>query len=201
MKVLGARTMCAILLAMAALPATAEPFVAGSGGRSKAESILCTGSVSCDTRSGAYTVRGGYRFNQWFALEARYVDLGKATANRVVGQAITDTTSQDIVAPVDYSTTGGGIDVIGTLPFADRWAVSGLVGVGRMHTRVTSPSLLGGDSQESAQSGTKAYYGVSLSYDVGYNVLVSFEAERYRSPLSDSLNIDMYGIGLTYRFR
>jgi hypothetical protein len=168
---------------MAAVIAHAEPYIGASGGRSESD-LSCSGFDSCDKRSGAWTVRGGYHFSPYVSLEARYVDLGTSSFNTASGST-------------NLKGDGTGVDAVFSWPFYDRWNLSGMLGVGRMTAKATGD--IGGSGSSSS---TKPWFGVALGYDVGFNVIASVEAERYRIPAAgDSANVDLITVGLTYNFR
>jgi len=71
--------------------ARAEFFVGGAGGISDWPDAACSQAASsCDHRSGTWLVRGGYMFLPYLGLEARYMDLGRATSS-VQGTTINST--------------------------------------------------------------------------------------------------------------
>ena len=77
---------------------------------------ISTTSISDDNRHFGYKLFGGYEFDKYFAIEGGYFDLGKFgfTANSVPAAGLTGKTKLN----------GANVDLVGTLPFTDRFAAS-----------------------------------------------------------------------------
>ena len=122
----------ATLLAVASFAASAaEPsfYVGGDVGSSKHEDL--------DGRKASYGIFAGYQFDENFAIEAGYRNLGK----------------WDILG-VDLKTNQLALSVIGSVPVADQVAVYGRVGYNRVEAKA-----LGEKEHEN-----KALFGVGVSY-------------------------------------
>jgi OOP family OmpA-OmpF porin len=177
--------------------ARAEAFVSASVGRSD-WNLNCAGQISCKVRDTAGTLRAGYWFSPYFGIEARYFDLGKASSVFQTGFEFPSMTP--LTAEREFSVRGGGVDAIVSLPFAERFSVSALAGISR-----ATATLKGTDSFSSFETstrGNKPYYGVGVAYAISPNLSVSLEADRYRVALPlDTVSVDVWGAGLSYRFR
>jgi hypothetical protein len=190
-------------LCVAGTLAHAEPFVAASVGQARFEDF-CTNMTSCDRSDTGWTVRGGYRFSPWLALEARYFDLGTGRAERG-GGVVTVPVAAESFATSQYAWRGAGANLTVSWPLSERFALSGLVGVARVEREdryggYTVPAsgveLVGLNATARA---TKPYYGVAASWDVSPAVALSLEANRYRGVNNE--DIDLLAAGLTFRFR
>jgi OOP family OmpA-OmpF porin len=80
-------------------------------------------AVQADRTSQMFTVRGGFRFNRYFAIEGGYTDLGDFTATLVPPCAY---------CPVESARTsirGGFVNAIGFWPVARHFELQGSIGV------------------------------------------------------------------------
>jgi OmpA-OmpF porin, OOP family len=81
------------LFCAAALFATAgvhaQPYIGGTLGASKIDSSACiAGATNCKTSSYGGTLFGGYQLHRLVAVEADYVNFGKATAEGAFGSGL-----------------------------------------------------------------------------------------------------------------
>ena len=97
-------------------------FYAGLGaGRTHADIDNAGIAGSTDKEDNAWKAFGGYQFNQNFAVEGGYVDLGKASVNGATGSGTTDS-----------NTWHAG--VVGSLPVTPQFALTGKLGIARTDT-------------------------------------------------------------------
>jgi|APAra7269097289_1048552.scaffolds.fasta_scaffold20645_2 OmpA-OmpF porin, OOP family len=144
----------ATLLAVASFAASAaEPqfYVGGDVGSSKHEDL--------DGRETSVGIFGGYKFDENFAIEAGYRNLGK----------------WDILG-YDLKTNQLALSVIGSVPVADQVAVYGRLGYNRVEAKIA-----GEKDHEN-----KALYGVGVSYQFTKEISGRVEWQR---PMSGSSNI------------
>jgi opacity protein-like surface antigen len=187
------------LCAAAAAPAAAraEAFVSASAGRSSWD-VECSFAVSCKKRDSAGTIRAGYGLSPYVGIEARYFDLGEGSVSFVSGMSLPAMTP--IITDARISAKGGGVNLILSLPVAERFSVSGIAGLARTSARIRNSSP--GFSIDDSTRATKPYYGVNVAYAISPALALSLEADRYRIGFADSTaSVDMFGVGLTYRFR
>lgn len=155
----------------AALPALAEGlYVGGTVGKPDLKGGSIAGQ-SADSRGAGYKLYGGYGFNEYLALEAGGVHLGKfGTDGRV---------------------NGAFVDAVGTFPLSPSWAALGRVGVARTKTKA------GGLSDTT----TSPKLGLGVQYKLSERTNIRGEWERYRVPdFSGRTNADMYSIGVNVGF-
>lgn len=82
-----------------------------------------TNTVTYSKTDTGYVPRFGYRFNQYFSLEANYFNMGTANIYGTITSPVTGT------ANLSIKLTGYGIDAVGTYPFNDMWGVFANAGV------------------------------------------------------------------------
>jgi OmpA-OmpF porin, OOP family len=154
-----------------------------------------------DTRDTAFRIFGGYQINRYFGIEAGYADLGKFSIRTDV--VPTGTFERRI------KTTGFDISVVGTLPVTSKLALFARAGAfmsERKTSFVTSGDieLLSG-VRGSTERQTKATFGVGATYDFTKNIALRAEVSQTRKYLDELLsenhNIDVYSMGVQYRFR
>lgn len=222
------KTLVAALALAAATPAAAQLgwHVGIAGGQAKTsdeavrnrESTLQfvqSMSTEFDDRDNAWKVFGGMRFNPYLGLEATWVDLGKAqTATRGIGG--------DPALPfgfiIDRDTRGYGLDAVGTLPFADRFAVFGKAGLYR--TTLKASATLEGNAVFSNSPGDRfrtverkentRHLGVRFAWSFAGPWTLRVEYERFfdigkpfeigGSGTTGEASVDLASVGLSYRF-
>lgn len=118
---------------------------------------------------------GGYSINPYLGVEGGWVDLGKfkGPAGNLRG-------------------SGLFVDGVGTLPLGNNVSVLGRLGVfnGRLD-----------DSATDHDRGTSVKLGAGLEYAIDKNLAVRGEWERYHfDALNSAPNVDLYSVGLRYRF-
>jgi len=149
-----------------------------------------------NTIDGEGKVYLGYQFNRYVSVEAGYFDLGESQFNAV--------TSPNGILHTNMEVRGFNVDVVGYVPFTDNFSAFGRLGVTRALTQDTfsgtgAAAALGGKLSDRDTFG-KA--GVGLQYNFTDSFAMRVEAERYviSDALYDHDNIDLYSIGVVYRF-
>lgn len=204
-----AATLASCCAALAAPGASAQAFVAASVGRTNWGDLPCTDTITCDRHPAGGTVRAGYRFLPWLAVEARYFDLGKAHTVSPGGTVLIEL--PDVMAEfnrhADYRAKGAGIDLVASWPIADRVSLSAMAGIARSeahsesHADFPPGSRIVEFSFPATQRSTNPYYGIGFSYAVTPRWALSLEAERYRIDFGGTTSIDQFAAGLAYEFR
>ena len=187
----------------------AEPshwYIGGNYGRTKenvdnydvANSIIGGGLtyIDEDDSDRGYKLFVGYQFNDYFAMEAGYADLGDLSfeAQRAPGAG-------SLTAETNYS--GYNLDLVGTLPLSPRWSAFGRVGAFRYDTEqniVGTESLAASMSRDDTDTGYK--FGLGFEYSFTERLSARIEAERYRieDMVGDNGSVNLYSVGLVYRF-
>ncbi len=165
-----------------------------------ARSVLGPGfavtSTSDDSRDTGYKLYAGRRFHRNFAVEGGYFNLGKFdfTATTVPAGTLTG----------NIKVQGLNLDLVGILPITDRFSAFGRFGLTHARTRdsFSGTEAAVAFSTSPSKRDTNYKFGAGLQYDFTYNLGMRLEAERYR--INDAVgsrgNIDLFSIGLVYRF-
>ncbi len=136
--------LCGLARCIAAADSSADEttfYVGGNIGQSKVKlndavdslnsALTASGfAVTSDTKNDtdtAYRIFGGYKFNNYFALEAGYVDFGKfgLSANTLPAGS----------AAADIKANGWTFDALGMLPVGNNFSVLGRLGAIRSEVK------------------------------------------------------------------
>jgi len=192
------RYALAAALAASAMPAMAQwmappqtPWYIGAGvggahlNRS-ANDLLGLPNASLDTNETAYTVRLGYRFSPYWAVEAAYYDFGKfAFHGTLPGAGSLDG---------EFKAKSAGVNLVGILPI-DQFDLYGRIGWSRSELKANVSSSVFTTPLNSKDKENGALYGVGGRWNFMRNVGVFVEWDK-----ADKIRVDAYTIGIDFRF-
>lgn len=149
-----------------------------------------------DEEDMGYKYFAGYQLNRNFAVEGGYFKLDRfgyyaelvPTAN-MSGKAVMK---------------GVNIDLVGSLPFGERFSVFGRAGAIYAESRDkfwgNGPVII--DPSRASKRDTSYKYGGGLQYDFSEKLALRLEAERYHidDAIGSKGDIDLWSLGLVYRF-
>lgn len=188
-----------VIAAATALPAAAQQTQHFYGGLSVGQAKsgdFCdqVGGTSCDDKDTAFRIFGGYQFHPNIGVELGYADLGKAkaSASGPGGSASAEEkfTAWDLVAVGSYP-IGTGFSVFGKLGL--------YYGKAEATVNVNLPGFFSGTGSDS-ETGTDFTYGLGAGFDFNKNFGARIEWQRYNG-FSDASNLDVFSLGVLYRFR
>jgi hypothetical protein len=136
---------------------------------------LDLGSTDIDALDGNKTSFGGflgYGYNQFFAVEVGYRQLGK----------------WDVGHGVDLKAKQTHLSVVGSYPVAPQFDVYGRLGYNQLRAEASYGKLTYGDDTSGV------LYGAGVSYNFTPVISGRFEVQK---PASDTTN---YSIGIVYKF-
>jgi OOP family OmpA-OmpF porin len=194
------RTLAAAALALGGLIAAFQApaqgiYIGASAGTSSFDSDITTGLVTSgtvDKESSGYKIYVGYEFNQNFAVDVSYVDLGSAAySGSYFGTPVTNGT-------VDV--WGLNLSAVGTLPLNSTFAVFGRVGLFAWEAKAKDTT--GGVPFSDVVSGGDFSFGAGLNVRFSKNLSARVEWERFGLTVYDFDlgNADMLSAGIVYRF-
>jgi len=151
-------------------------------------------NISRDDHDTAYKVFGGYQFDRYLGLELGYFKLG-SFGFKSATNATSTLTGQVRVQGVN-------LDLVGTIPLSESWALLGRVGAQMARTRSdfssTGPLVVTNTSPSERNTSYKA--GLGVQYEMTPGVLLRGEGERYR--VSDATgfrnNVDVMSLSLVF---
>lgn len=153
-------------------------------------------SSSSDRNDNAFKVFGGYQINRNIALEAGMYSLGKSRFTTNTSPAGTFSSATKV--------RGLNFDVVGTLPFTERF--SGLARVGAHHAfsqeNYSGTGANAGIAASTKHNNTNYKVGLGVQYELSSAMWIRGEVERYR--VKDATgrrnNIDMTSVSLVFPF-
>jgi OOP family OmpA-OmpF porin len=130
-------------------------------------------SKSSDT---AYGVLLGYQYNRNFAFEGEYTNLGRFTT----------------AAGVTGKSDAWGVNVLGILPFENRFAVYGKLGIVRSGTTTSAATGV---------NRIAATYGIGGQFDATPMIGLRLSWERYGvGVIGQNANDDLYSLAAVFKF-
>jgi OOP family OmpA-OmpF porin len=197
-----------LLSSTATLAADNGWYVGGSYGETRADTInaqivnaligngYTAQSMNDDENDRGYKFFGGYQFNDSFALEGGYFELGKFRY-----QAEMDRLA---VVRGDSLTKGANFDLVGIKPLTENLSVFARVGAvyAESRSRRWDTGAFINQYDHSEEDDLSYKFGVGAQYDFSDALGIRLEAERYRiDDLGGSKSsIDMISLGLVYHF-
>jgi OmpA-OmpF porin, OOP family len=143
--------------------------------------------VSVGSKETTYTVRAGWRFNPYFAVELAYYDLGKYDFHaRPAG------TTADIDGSVKVKSYGAAL--VGILPI-DQFDLYGRIGWVRTKSEAQANSNLSAFPANGSNYKSDANYGVGGRWN--FTPQWGLFAEWTKN---DNVKVDSYLIGIDWRF-
>ncbi len=162
--------------------------------------VLPTGvgatGFSSDNSDQAYKIFGGHQFNRNLALEGGYFHLGKTDFSATTTPAGTVDGQRRV--------QGINLDLVGTLPVTERFALLGRVGAqyARSKASYSGSGAASGVASSASNSGTNMKMGLGVQYEITPAVWVRGEFERYRvkALAGHGRNIDTATISVVFPF-
>jgi OOP family OmpA-OmpF porin len=169
------RSIAALLFALP-LSALAQGYVGLGFGQTTADFPDCSISTTCDDKDTGFKIFGGYRFNQNFALEGGYADLGESTFS-IPGFASGSAEATTIL-----------LHAVGMIPLNPQFSIFGKAGLHRWDAK-ESGLILGVPFSES-DDGIDITFGAGVQANFG-RFSLRLEWERYDVDSSDA---DFFGL-------
>jgi OOP family OmpA-OmpF porin len=158
---------------------------------------LTTTSITDTNRGTGYKLFAGYKISKVFAIEGGYFNLGR------FGYVATTVPAGSLLGNIKLQ--GLSLDGVGTLHLNEKFSVFGRLGFNYAQARdnfsntgaVSAPT-----NPNPAINQINYKFGVGLQYELTDALAIRLEAERYR--INDAVgnrgDIDLYSLGLIYRF-
>lgn len=190
-KVLLAAALAAALPAMAQMPAY-TPWYIGAGlgqGHLSLNGTDLTGftNAQVDRNETTYTIRAGWRFSPYAAIEVGYYDLGKYNFHG-------DTTGGVAAVDGQAKVKSAGASLVGILPI-DQFDLYGRIGWVRSEVKVNASAPSSPEPANVKDHQNEATYGVGGRWNFMPQWGVFAEWMK-----NDKVKIDSYLIGVDFRF-
>lgn len=171
----------AMLSSVPAFAADSGIFVAGSAGRVHAKTTTAPGFSANDSYS-TWALGGGYRFNQYFGIEASYRDFGRLKIEGPASWSYGDLTGWTYGGFVAYPMTET-IDLMARAGW-NRW-------------QSEWKNSTGGSG---SNRGTEPYFGIGAAWAFDKRMAAVLNWTRFNSASASTDDADMIEVGLQYRF-
>ena len=183
---LSALAALALTVAMTAQAEVAPGFYVGAGFGTTEISEESIEDFTADDSDTGLKVFGGYSFNEYFAIEASYFDLGEASG----------TIEDDFFGDFDFAVgvTGMSAAAVGRIPVAEMFALFGKVGFASydLEFDVTLDDISGSESE----SESDMVYGGGAALSFG-----AFEVRAEYEVLNvEDGDVNMISLSGLYRF-
>ena len=154
-------------------------------------------NIASKDKDLAYKLQLGYQVDAHWAVEGGYVNLGQNTSAA---------TTANGVAKVNGSTKvqGLNVDLVGSLPITERWAVYGKVGAFYSHAKADSSAqgLALPTSFSDTRDALSPTWGVGTAFDLTDSVALRAEYEQFRNQGADASQgtVNLFSLGMAYKF-
>lgn len=196
---------------IAVTPAFAQFYVGGGLGYSRVQiedsALPITGatatSLSKDEDDIGWKLFGGYAFNRYVAVEAGYVDLGKASATRTMTAPAAGSVTGKI------TNTGLFADVVGKLPVGGDFSLFAKVGAVYAETKTNFATagavrFAAGTNLSPKERETNWKFGLGAQYDLTKSIALRGEWERYnslgKSNTTGEGDVDLFSLSVMFKF-
>lgn len=209
MKKLLVAASVAALMGTATTASAESWYVFGDVGQSDYDLGAPGTGFTVDETDTMYNIGLGYRFNENFAVEVGYTDLGEAsiaTTAPVSGTLFGSNFSAD--GRADIETDGFFLGLRGDLPVSDSvnlFAKAGLINW-ESDVTFTGTFTLGADSFSGTAGaeladGTDPYFGFGADWKLSENFAINAQYTMYKLDVDgEDLDIDGLTVGLSYAF-
>lgn len=152
-------------------------------------------AIDDDRHSHGYKIFIGYQFHPNIGLEGGYFDLGDFKSF--------SSTLPETMLRGDTQQKGWNLDLVGTLPFTERFSGLARAGVTRNQQRASfrSNGAVDHSSYNDKNNFSSYKVGLGLQYDISEAFSLRMEAERYmmEDVIGISGDTDLYSLGFVYR--
>jgi len=205
---LGLTTLIATFLGPIAMAADTGLYAGFNFGQTRAnidddrinENLLNQGfssvTIEDDDRDRGFKIFGGYQLHRNFAIEGGYFDLGKFGYSAM--------TVPPGTLDGEIKVRGINLDLVGILPITEQFSAFARAGVNHHKSKDTfaGTGLVNVLDPSPRERDTNYKFGFGIQYDFTEALGLRAEAERYRinDAVENNGDIDLYSVGLVYRF-
>ncbi|MBS0396142.1 MAG: outer membrane beta-barrel protein [Proteobacteria bacterium] len=162
-------------------------------------------STSLDKHGTGFGVTVGWQPIKYFAVEASYLDLGKATIDAAGTYQYGDSGNIPYTGRLEFKSRGPALAVVGILPFGQGWAVDARAGgyYGKTEYTVTISDATTTASGSDSKSNSHFMAGAGVSYTFGGNWQARLDYLHFNKVGDKDIyqtNVDLIAAGIRYRF-
>lgn len=184
-----------LLTAMMAA-ASAQVYVGGVVGQSHVNMECADYDLGCDKTDTGTKLYAGYKFNPVVALEAAYVDFGKAQ------RGYTDSYfGTGAPAVQSYEARGALIAAVFRYAAHPQLSLVGRVGLSMLKSRYVGTIRAIGYTESESDDSVKPYLGLGIEFALNKNLRITAEADFTEVEVSgETAGTRLLGVGLQYAF-
>jgi OOP family OmpA-OmpF porin len=166
---------------------------------------VLSGTSSLDDSDTSFSLVGGYRVSEYFAVEAGYVDLGTAEyrSSGMVDRIGLPPTPATYSA--DFEVTGFTATAIGAVPIGTAFDVHGQAGILFADTKITERATVSSSTASDSFSADSQdlFYGLGVGLQVGQNWSFSLDWQQFKDVGDDEetgeTDVNRLSLGVIYR--
>jgi OmpA-OmpF porin, OOP family len=156
---------------------------------------------SLDKSGFGYSLGLGYQFTPHFAVEASYVDLGKAKY-QASGTVSDGSNTYDMELGMALKSSGPAVALIGSLPINDAFSIDARAGAYFAKTKVTVSASIEGtrDSMSDSDTDTSIQLGIGGTWTVAERLGVRFGYTHFLDGVASERDVGQFSVGLKFSF-
>jgi OOP family OmpA-OmpF porin len=168
--------------------------------------FVLDGSSTLDDSDTSFSLFGGYRFSQYLAVEAGYVDFGTAEYR---ASGVIDPFGPQAAVPATYSAdfevAGFTATAIGAVPIGAMFDVHGRAGILFADTELTEAAAIATSSDRASTSASSQdfFYGLGVGLQVGQNWSFSLDWQQFKDVGDDDetgeSDVNRLSLGVIYK--
>ena len=157
---------------------------------------LTTSAIAHNERHSAYKVFGGYQFNRNFGVELGYFHLGSFGFHA--------TTTPAGTLDGDFRVQGGNLDLVGTLPFTEKFSGLARLGVQYARTRAavngTGAVVVSNTHPSDREANAKIGLGLQYAFSPAFQLRGEVERFRVSDAVGNHSQVAMYSVSAVFPF-
>ncbi len=151
-------------------------------------------SIATDRRDAGYKVFLGWQMNRYLGVELGYFNLGK--------YGFANTTTPAGVLAAEVRAQGANLDLVGSVPMTERFALLGRVGTVYARTRSefsgTGAVLVTDPNPSRREANMKLGVGLQYAFTPGFMMRVEGEDYRVNDAAGSKGHVRMYSVNLVF---
>lgn len=156
-------------------------------------------NVTVDDSGTPWKIVGGFGFNEYFAMEGGFVDLGDVTTRYSTSIPPTEIPNilRDTFAVHPIQSDGWVLSAVLRWPIQERFALQARAGAYFWESNVDVRVVTGGTGSISdRESGTDSMYGIGMEWQLGETWWVTLDYERYKT--NEWIDVPLVGVKFTF---
>ncbi len=167
---------------------------------------VLSGRSTLDDSDTSFSLFGGYRFSEYFAVEAGYVDFGSFEYR---SSGVVDPIGPPPPAPatysVDFESSGFTASALGSVPLGSSFDLHGRAGILFADTKITESASIGTASARDSYSANSQdlFYGIGVGLHLAQHWSFSLDWQQFKDVGDDEetgeSDVNRLSLGVSYR--